>query len=270
MIVNIPGNTDTDSLSALIAFCEGRGNAFAVIDTVAGDSPADAVTFAGTLAPASSYAAVYWPHIVVPDSASSRAGSTVTLPPGGSVVGIYSRIDAERGLQKTPAGIEALVRGAVGLGSEATEDELGALNVGSVNAMRQWPAQGITVMGGRTLKTTGSDKYISVRRSLIYIKETLTDMLRFALFESNDAILWASASNEASKMLTAFWQSGGLPGDSAAEAFFVKCDEENNPQQSVEEGEFHMEVGVALQFPAEFILLKIGQFEPGSITITEG
>lgn len=270
MIVNIPGVVDPDVIGALVAFCEGRGNAFAVIDTAAGDTPADAVTFAGTITPASSYAAVYWPHVVVPDSASSRAGSTAVLPPGGSVVGIFSRTDASRGPQKTPAGIEATVRGAVGLGVEATDDELGALNVGSVNALRQFPAAGINILGGRTLKTTGADRYISVRRSLIFIKETLSQMLLFALFENNDQILWSTASNEASRLLTEFWQNGGLKGQSAEQAFFVKCDEETNPQQSVEEGEFHMEVGVALEFPAEFIILKIGQFEAGTITVTEG
>lgn len=269
MVVNVPGNTDADVLSALVAFCEGRGDCFAVLDTVQGDTPAEAVTFAGTISPASSYAAAYWPWLIVPDPSTTRAGSTLELPPGPAVVGIYSRIDQARGPQKTPAGADAVLRNAVGLVTEATQDELGDLNMGSVNAIRQFPGQGLAIMGGRTMQLTGSARYINIRRSLIFIKDTLSEILQFVLFENNDEVLWAAASNEVDQVLRAFWGNGGLKGATAQEAYFIKCDGENNPQQAIEEGEFHMEVGVALQYPAEFVFLHIGQFESGAVTVTE-
>jgi hypothetical protein len=269
MVINIPGVSDTDTVSALAAFCEGRTDSFAVIDTEPNIDPAAAITYASTISPASSYAAVYWPWLVISDPSVNRAGATRTVAPGGAVVGTYIRTDIARGPQKTPAGIDAVLRGVVGLQSSATLDELGDLNEASVNAIRAFAGSGLTIMGGRTLKPSGSDRYIATRRSLIYIKTVLTDLLRFAVFESNDGVLWSSISNEITQVLTNYWQQGGLRGATAQEAFFVKCDAENNPEQSIEAGELHVEVGVATQYPAEFVILRLGQFKNGSVTVTE-
>jgi phage tail sheath protein FI len=269
MIVNVAGNTDNDVLSALLAFCEGRTDCFAVIDTSAGLTPENAITEVASLSPATSYGAAYWPHLVINDPAVARSGATKVVAPGGAVVGTIMRIDASDGPERTPAGALASLRGVNRLAGEATLDELGMLNVNNVNAIRQFPNTGLSIMGGRTLKASGPDRYINVRRSLIYVRRTLVDLLRFAQFENNDPILWATVTQEITRVLTGYWQGGGLKGSSAAEAFFVKCDGENNTASSIEEGELHVEVGVSLQFPAEFIVLRLGQFESGSVTVEE-
>jgi len=91
----------------------------------------------------------------------------------------------------------------------------------------------------------------------------------FAVFEPNDWMLWNMVTSILSQFLTEFWQSGGLQGTSAAEAFFVTCDDTNNTAQSIQQGVVNVEVGVALQYPAEFVVISIGQWAGGqSVSVT--
>lgn len=269
MVINVPGISDTGTIGALAAFCEGRTDCFAIIDTEVGTNAGDAAAYASTISPATSYAAVYWPHLVVNDPAVSRAGTTKTVAPGGAVVGTIMRVDRSRGPQRTPAGVVATLSGVVALEQDATLDELGTLNLASVNSIRQFPDRGIAIMGGRTLTLSGPSRYITIRRSLIFLKESLRNLLLFSIFEPNDQVLWSTVTSEVSSFLTGYWERQGLRGDTAADAFFVKCDNENNTLTTIEEGELHVEVGVALEYPAEFVILRLGQYENGQISITE-
>jgi phage tail sheath protein FI len=122
-------------------------------------------------------------------------------------------------------------------------------------------------MGAKTLKPGYIDKYVPVRRTLIYLRKALTDLTEFAIFEPNDPALWRRLDSTVSSFLTNFWGQGGLAGTTPASAFFVKVDSTNNPQSSIDNGEVHIEVGVALQRPAEFVIIKIGQFDGGT-TVT--
>jgi phage tail sheath protein FI len=67
--------------------------------------------------------------------------------------------------------------------------------------------------------------------------------------------------------LTNFWSQGGLRGTVPQQAFFVLCDTTNNPLSTVEAGQVNIQVGVALQRPAEFVVINIGQFDGGA-TVT--
>jgi len=109
--------------------------------------------------------------------------------------------------------------------------------------------------------------YVPVRRTLIYLEKSLTDLTAFALFEPNDQRLWRRLNATVSSFLTNFWSQGGLSGNTPADAFFVKVDSTNNTQTTIDNGEVHIEVGVALQRPAEFVVIKIGQFDGGT-TVT--
>jgi phage tail sheath protein FI len=150
-----------------------------------------------------------------------------------------------------------------------TETELDTLNVASppVNVIRNVSGYGIRVMGGRTLKPGQADKYISARRSLIYIKTGLKNLTQFAVFEPNDQTLWASLQHTCEAFLREFHALGGLKGDTAASSFYVKCDGVLNPPAVVANGEVRVEAGVALQFPAEFVVIRVGQFEGGSSVV---
>jgi phage tail sheath protein FI len=120
-------------------------------------------------------------------------------------------------------------------------------------------------MGARTLKPGYADRYISVRRSLIYLRKSLSDMTQFAVFEPNDFRLWRRVTTTIESFLTDFWNQGGLRGETPADSFFVKCDAENNPLVSIENGQVNIEVGVALQRPAEFVVIRISQYDSGAV-----
>jgi phage tail sheath protein FI len=129
-----------------------------------------------------------------------------------------------------------------------------------VNPIRQIPGAGLSVMGARTLKQDGTaNKYVNMRRSLIYIRKNLKNLTEFAIFENNDERLWSRINTATGSFLNEYRNQGGLRGATAAQAYFVKCDAENNSAQTIANGEVHIQIGVALQYPAEFIVIDLSQ-----------
>jgi phage tail sheath protein FI len=122
-------------------------------------------------------------------------------------------------------------------------------------------------MGARTIYSTKQDVFISVRRSLNYLESSLTQSTEFALFEPNSQTLWNEVSGIVSGILDSFWREGGLAGETPEQAYFVKCDSTINTPATISAGQLNIEVGVALQRPAEFVIIKIGQLNGGT-TIT--
>lgn len=211
-----------------------------------------------------SYVASYTPWIIVPDPKS--AGGTITIPPGGGVSGVISRIDSTIGVFRAPAGIVAQISNAVGVDTKYSDTEMGDFNTSNINVIRPVQGQGIAIMGARTRKVYGADRYISARRTLIYIKESLKRSTQFALFENNDQRLWTQLIMTAERLLRPLWEDGGLRGNNASEAYYIKCDETINTPAVISSGEARMEVGVALEYPAEFIVIRVTQFESGGFT----
>lgn len=211
-----------------------------------------------------SYVASFTPWIIIPDP--NNAGATVTVPPGGAVAGVMSRVDSTIGVFRAPAGVIASITNAVGVDTKFTDTQLGDLNAGNINVIRPVPGVGISIMGARTRKIYGADRYISARRTLIYIKESLKRSTQFALFENNDQRLWGQLIMTAERLLRPLWESGGLRGANANEAYFIKCDETINTPAVISSGEVRMEVGVALEYPAEFIVIRVTQYESGGFT----
>jgi phage tail sheath protein FI len=108
-----------------------------------------------------------------------------------------------------------------------------------------------------------------VERTLIYLSTEMTAMTKFAVFEPNDWVLWTQINSILSQFLTSFWQSGGLNGTSAQEAFYVTCDGTINTPQTIQQGIVNVEVGVSLEYPAEFVVISIGQWAGGqSVAVT--
>lgn len=269
LVLNLAGQTSSSIVNLAISYAQARGDIFVVIDG-ADDTVANELTLAASYT-ASSYAAVYYPQITISDptlGAGGATGATKKIGAGGAVAGLYMATDASRGVFKAPAGLTARLGGAVSV-TPLTTAELDSLNSASaaVNAIKYVPGSGIVVMGARTLKAGYIDKYVPVRRTLIYLSKSLKDLTEFAVFEPNDEALWRRINATCNSFLTGFWSNGGLRGASPEQAFFVKCDSTTNPQLKIDNGEVNIEVGVALQRPAEFIIIKIGQFDGGS-TVT--
>jgi len=270
LLINIPGYTDATTVNAAISYASStRTDGFVVVDGI-NDTAANQLTLAASYT-ATSQAAVYYPQVTIADptvSVGAPAGATKTLGAGAAVAGLYALTDASRGVFKAPAGLQSRLAGVVSVPALSNAD-LDSLNSAAapVNAIRYIPGSGIVVFGARTLKPGYVDKYVPVRRSLIYIEKSLTDLTRFAIFEPNDYRLWARLNAACSTFLTTFWSQGGLAGASPAAAYFVKCDSTNNPQSSIDNGYVNIQIGVALQRPAEFVVINIGQYNGGT-TVT--
>ena len=107
-------------------------------------------------------------------------------PPSGSVAGIISRTDMGRGVWKAPAGTKASLKGAKDLQPDLTDDESGRLNAIGVNGLRSLPQFGHVIWGARTLSSDPEWKYLPVRRTALFIEESLSRGLTWVVFEPND------------------------------------------------------------------------------------
>jgi len=214
--------------------------------------------------PGDSYCASYTPWIIVPHP--SRVGATMSIPPGGGMMGVTARVDATVGVFRAPAGVIGGISNAVGVSTKFTDTEMGDLNASNVNVVRIVPGAGVCIMGARTRKTYGADRYISARRTLIFVKEVMKRSTQFAIFENNDQRLWSALSMSADRVLRPLWEAGGLKGTSTAQAYYIRCDDTINTPGVIAAGEVRMELGVALQYPAEFVIIRLTQFDRGTFT----
>jgi phage tail sheath protein FI len=214
-----------------------------------------------------SYNAIYCPWITVPDPA--RAGGTINIPPSGSVQGVMARMDATVGPWRSAAGLPAGLATAVATEVKFSDTDLGSLNNANINVIRAVQGQGICIMGARTRKMYGPDRFVGDRRTLIFIEDSLKLSTQYAVFENNDQRLWTALRNTAQQILQPVWERGGLAGSTAAEAYYITCDKTLNNPQVVQSGEVRMEVGVALQYPAEFVVIRVSQFDSGASVAAE-
>lgn len=273
LLINYPNKTDTTTVNALLDYAYNRGNGFVIIDaantTVASllSSTTD-VGIGSYTSTHKNYGAVYYPNIVVPDYASST-GATKSIAPGGAVAGVYVATDQNRGVFKAPAGTQATIAPAVSIVSLTNSDfnAISGYGNANLNVIRFVPGAGICVMGARTLTSSASDIYVPVRRSLNYLNYALKNATLFSVFEPNDKNLWRKVSGVVEGLLYDFWRKGGLAGASSSQAYYVKCDSSINTPATIAAGELRIEVGVALQRPAEFVVIKLGQTSGGT-TIT--
>jgi hypothetical protein len=247
--------------NAATAWAETNGKAFVVLDTPGGETNAEAITYSNSLT-ASSYGAIFYPNYYVADSKAQSSNALRLVTPGSAVAGLMMSTDRAVGPHKSAAGIGATLTGAVALERAFTSTELDNLNTATnpVNAIRNIPGAGIVVMGGRTLKSSSTiTKYISTRRSLFYIKRQMEVLTEFALFENNSEILWSRIRTAITAFLNEYRNQGGLRGATPEQSFYVKVDAENNDATSIAAGVVNVEVGVALERPAEFVVITLSQ-----------
>jgi uncharacterized protein len=248
---------------AMIAHCEKMKDRFAILDCPPGLNPQQMKQWrlegAGY---DTKYGAVYYPWIKIANPWGN--GASVMLPPSGHMAGIYARSDTERGVHKAPG--NEVIRGAMGLEMQITRSEQDILNPIGVNCIRAFPGRGIRVWGARTLSSDASWRYINVRRLFNFVEKSIEMGTQWIVFEPNDADLWARIRRDITAFLTNVWRTGALFGGSPAEAFYVKCDAENNPPSVRDAGQVVIEIGMAPVNPAEFVIFRISQWASGSET----
>lgn len=206
----------------------------------------------------SSYAVVCWPWLGVVDPL--RRAPSVAVPPSGHVAGLFARTDFAVGVHRAPANFALDWVHDVTL--EVEESTHAVLNGDGINVVRALPGRGIRLMGARTLHPDGGPlRFVNVRRLLMMIRASLYHATQWAAFEPNDYLTRAKLQLSISAFLLGLWQQGGLVGGTAAEAFGVKCDEENNPQAARDDGRLLAEVAVAPVHPLEFVVVRVGRTE---------
>ncbi|MDU0290347.1 phage tail sheath family protein [Saccharothrix longispora] len=251
--------------NAVIAHCERMGDRVAVLDAPPGLSPQRVRAWRQDEANHDSrYAALYYPWITVFDPATGR---NALVPPSGHVAGVWGRSDAERGVHKAPA--NEVVRGAVDLETALSKGEQDLLNPVGVNCLRSFPGRGIRIWGARTLSSDPAWRYLNVRRLFNFLEESILIGTQWVVFEPNDDRLWAGIRRNITAFLTEQWRQGALFGRTPAEAFYVKCDRDNNPQESIDLGQVVCEIGVAPVKPAEFVVFRLAQFSDNTSLVSE-
>ncbi|MEV5987445.1 phage tail sheath subtilisin-like domain-containing protein [Streptomyces sp. NPDC052051] len=249
----------------LITHCEAMGDRIAILDPPPGLSPRQIKSWREeTTGFDTKYATLYYPWIKVFDPA---VGRDAFVPPSGHVAGVWARNDETRGVHKAPA--NEVLRGAVGLQTQITKGEHDLLNPVGLNCIRAFPGRGIRVWGARTLADDPSWRYLNVRRLFNYLEESILAGTQWVVFEPNDDALWARIRRTISAFLVNEWRKGALFGLTPDEAFYVKCDRETNPPESIEAGQVICEVGVAPVKPAEFVVFRLAQLSAGSGGVDE-
>ena len=206
-------------------------------------------------------AALFFPRLRQPNPL--REGQVETFAACGAVAGVFARTDANRGVWKAPAGFDATLVGVPQLSVPLTDPENGELNPLGINCLRALPATGRVVWGARTLR--GADqladeyKYIPVRRTALFIEESLFRGLKWAVFEPNDEPLWAQIRLNVGSFMHNLFRQGAFQGSSPRDAYFVRCDKDTTTQNDINLGIVNVVVGFAPLKPAEFVVLKLQQ-----------
>lgn len=257
--------TDTDMRAVYaqaIAYCEER-RSFLIIDIPeTTDTPDDMFSWLTDNAGLRhKNASTYFPRPKISDPLNQ--GRLRSVGASGTMAGLYARTDGERGVWKAPAGTEVRLLNVQDLDYALTNGENGALNPLGVNALRNFPVFGNISWGARTLD--GADqlasewKYIPVRRIALFLEETLFRNLKWVVFEPNDEPLWSQIRLNVGAFMQSLFRQGAFQGQTAKEAYFVKCDAETTTQTDINLGIVNVVVGFAPLKPAEFVIIKIQQ-----------
>ncbi len=269
-IVAAPGVEDVARKVQIMDHCFTMEDRVALLDGVkaptSDSTPADiyggAMPGGGPTTPDKfSYGAIYFPWVQVFNPLWTAGGAEpklVAQPPSGHVAGIWARVDAARGVHKAPANEGVL--GIVDVERPIGKAKQASLNPPGINVIRPFGGAP-TVYGARTLggDRNGEYRYLNVRRFMNFLKESIDEGTQFVVFEPNNPALWQRIIRSVSDFLYNQWRDGALFGETAKQAFYVKCDAETNPASVREAGQVITEIGVAVTKPAEFVIFRIQQ-----------
>jgi hypothetical protein len=260
------GDVDVSLISEAAAYCEKR-RAMLLVDSRSDwtDKTAAKEKFSDpnddNVGTRSRNAALFFPRLKQPNPLHD--GQMEEFVPCGAVAGIFARTDTQRGVWKAPAGLDATLVGVPQLTVPLTNEENGELNPLGINCLRSFPLSGRVVWGSRTLR--GADqladewKYIAVRRTALFIEESLYRGTQWVVFEPNDEPLWAQIRLNIGAFMHSLFRQGAFQGQTPKDAYFVKCDKETTTQDDINRGIVNIVVGFAPLKPAEFVIIKIQQ-----------
>lgn len=206
-------------------------------------------------------AALFFPRLKMPNPLHDN--QIEDFAACGAVAGIFARTDTQRGVWKSPAGLDASFVGVSSFTLPLTDDENGLLNPMGINCLRTFPVFGRVLWGARTLR--GADafadeyKYTAVRRTALFIEESLYRALKWVVFEPNDEPLWAQIRLNVGAFMHNLFRQGAFQGQTKNEAYFVHCDATTTTQNDINLGIVNVNVGFAPLKPAEFVVIRLQQ-----------
>ncbi len=258
-IVAAPGASSTAAHNSLRTHAEKMKYRIAVLDPPIAQSISDIRNVRSQID--SKYAALYYPWVVSANPlarpGNDQIPKEISLPPSGFITGIYARNDSQRGVWKAPA--NEPVRGAIRFEREINHAQQEVINPEGINCLRYFFGRGNRVWGARTMSSDPEWKYVNVRRYFIYLERSIDRSTQWIVFEPNNEKLWANVRETVSAFLFNEWKSGALLGTKPEEAFFVRCDRSTMTQNDLDNGRLICEIGVAVVYPAEFVIFRIGQ-----------
>ncbi len=259
-----PEKTDPEEVQlmqcAVLNHCSRLGDRFAILDSLP-RANLEQVQAQKQRLTESQDGALYYPWIRIVEGPEQ---SSFFVPPCGHIAGVYASSDRRIGVHKAPA--NEILQGVVDLEVNLTNAQQDELNPQSINCLRSFPGRGIRVWGARTLSREQEWLYINVRRLFLTVKRCIELNMRNMVFEPNSNRLWAIIERELTVFFNNLFQQGALKGRSSTEAFYVKCDEENNPLEVTNAGQVVIEIGLAPTVPGEFIVVRIIQDAEGMIS----
>ena len=255
-------DADAVVVSAATAYCEKRRAIHLVDPPSDWKTKDDAKSGIANFPDArSKNAALFFPRLMQPNLL--RENRIEAFSPCGAVAGVIARTDTQRGVWKAPAGLDATLAGVPQLAVNLTDAENGELNPLGINCLRAFAVAGRVVWGSRTLR--GADqladewKYLPVRRTALFIEESLYRGTQWVVFEPNDEPLWAQIRLNVGAFMHGLFRQGAFQGQSPRDAYFVKCDKETTTQTDRDSGIVNIAVGFAPLKPAEFVVIRLQQ-----------
>jgi phage tail sheath protein FI len=255
------GDVDSALIAEAGTYCEQR-RAMLLVDPPSTWTTKDlAKAGIGGVGTTSKNAAIFFPRLI--ESNPLRDNQLEAFVPSGAVAGVCARTDTTRGVWKAPAGLDATLVGVPELSVPLTDSENGELNPLGINCLRSMVPAGRLVWGSRTLQ--GDDrfasewKYIPVRRTALFIEESLYRGTQWVVFEPNDEPLWAQIRLNVGAFMHNLFRQGAFQGTAPRDAYFVKCDKETTTQNDINLGIVNIVVGFAPLKPAEFVVIKLQQ-----------
>jgi uncharacterized protein len=259
----VPGENTPATVTQLQKYCVSQ-RAFYIVDCAQADTFNSLKNGPGGITGNDSInSAFYFPWVNSPDPLQQNR--IRPFPPCGFVAGLYAETDSTRGVWKAPAGIDATLSGESGLTTVLTDLQNGTLNTQAINCLRYFPVYNDVIWGARTLRgndQVGSEwKYVPIRRLALYLESSLYNGTQWVVFEPNDEKLWGQIRLNVGAFMQGLFLQGAFQGTTPQQAYFVKCDAENNPQSSIDLGIVKILVGFAPLFPAEFVVIQIQQIQ---------
>lgn len=252
----VPGITTVAVHKAMDDFMDRKGFGQAFKDAPQSMSDSQLVTYRASLGN-SARGRMINKYVKVTDPIGVGKNPVKNVPSCGHVMGVVAFMQRNNGAWIATAGVDAKIKGILGLSSKVTETSIALLNPVGITCLKEIKNVGVVIWGARTFSDNKELKYANIRDLIDYIELSLKQSMGWTNFKNNDNRLWGMIKPNVETFLRGVWAQGGLKGDKPEEAYWVKCDAEINTPDVVDEGITYCDIGIAGSKPNEFTVFRM-------------